>query len=190
MLVGLANRHGVGIDRGGLIPAGALEDELGREDVLARLLAEGEVFARTGQPVGFALDLVPALARLRGDVANVALPNDPRSRRQFKCLEFPGIHVPPLDLYFSTQSNCSYKIATVKPGDIDLWKFCGYNLGMAGRHKKTEAEAKSHTFRIRMTLNDRRLLDEAAKSKSLETSTWARSELVALAKKALRQNRE
>jgi uncharacterized protein (DUF1778 family) len=56
---------------------------------------------------------------------------------------------------------------------------------MAGRHKKPESEAKTYMLRIRMTEADRALLEEAAKSKSLETSTWARSELVALAKKTL-----
>jgi uncharacterized protein (DUF1778 family) len=56
---------------------------------------------------------------------------------------------------------------------------------MAGRHKKPESEAKSYMLRIRMTEQERALLEEAAKTKSLETSTWARSELVALAKKLL-----
>jgi uncharacterized protein (DUF1778 family) len=56
---------------------------------------------------------------------------------------------------------------------------------MAGRHKKPEAESKSYMLRIRMTEADRALLEEAAKQKSLDTSTWARSELVALAKKVL-----
>jgi hypothetical protein len=56
---------------------------------------------------------------------------------------------------------------------------------MAGRHNKPDSEAKSYMLRIRMTEAERKLLEEAAKSKSLETSTWARSELVALAKKLL-----
>jgi uncharacterized protein (DUF1778 family) len=56
---------------------------------------------------------------------------------------------------------------------------------MAGRHTKPEGEAKDAVLRIRMTAADRQLLNEAAKSKSLETSSWARSELVALAKKLL-----
>ena len=43
----------------------------------------------------------------------------------------------------------------------------------------------SYMLRIRMTESDRALLEEAAKSKSLETSTWARSELVTLARKSL-----
>ena len=57
---------------------------------------------------------------------------------------------------------------------------------MANRHnKKPESEAKTYMLRIRMTEADRALMEEAAKAKSLETSTWARSELVALAKKML-----
>jgi uncharacterized protein (DUF1778 family) len=56
---------------------------------------------------------------------------------------------------------------------------------MAGRHKKSESEAMKAILRIRMTHEDRVLLDAAAKAKSLETSTWARSELASLAKKIL-----
>jgi hypothetical protein len=56
---------------------------------------------------------------------------------------------------------------------------------MAGRQKKPEADAKTYMLRIRMTQEERRLLEEAAKSKSLETSTWARSELVALARRII-----
>jgi hypothetical protein len=57
---------------------------------------------------------------------------------------------------------------------------------MSGRPKKPQEDAKSYMLRIRMTEVDRRLLEEAAKTKSLETSTWARSELVALARKVLK----
>jgi len=46
-----------------------------------------------------------------------------------------------------------------------------------------------YMLRIRMTEADRALLEEAAKSKSLETATWARSELVALAEKMLGKGR-
>jgi uncharacterized protein (DUF1778 family) len=56
---------------------------------------------------------------------------------------------------------------------------------MTGRPKKTKPDAKTYMLRIRMTEEDRELMDAAAKSKSLETSTWARSELVTLAKKTL-----
>jgi hypothetical protein len=55
---------------------------------------------------------------------------------------------------------------------------------MAGKPKKPD-QVKSYTLRIRMTEQDRALLDTAARAKSLETSTWARSELVALAKKLI-----
>jgi uncharacterized protein (DUF1778 family) len=60
-----------------------------------------------------------------------------------------------------------------------------YNVGMAGRQKKPESEAKNAVLRIRMTHQDRALLDAAAKGKSLETSSWARSELVALARRII-----
>jgi uncharacterized protein (DUF1778 family) len=55
---------------------------------------------------------------------------------------------------------------------------------MAGKPKKPE-QVKRYMLRIRMTEAEHALLEEAAKGKSLETSTWARSELVALAKKLL-----
>lgn len=60
---------------------------------------------------------------------------------------------------------------------------------MAGRPKKPDADAKTYMLRIRMTEEDRKLLDEAAKLRSLETSTWARSELVSLARKVLGKTR-
>lgn len=60
---------------------------------------------------------------------------------------------------------------------------------MAGRHKKASKDAMSYMLRIRMTEADRALLEEAAKFKSLETSTWARSELVELARKILERRR-
>jgi uncharacterized protein (DUF1778 family) len=56
---------------------------------------------------------------------------------------------------------------------------------MAGRPKKPKTDSKTYMLRIRMTEDDRELIDAAAKAKSLETSTWARSELVSLAKKTL-----
>jgi uncharacterized protein (DUF1778 family) len=55
---------------------------------------------------------------------------------------------------------------------------------MAGKSKKPD-QVKVYMLRVRMTEADRALLEEAAKSRSLETSTWARSELVALARKTL-----
>ena len=55
---------------------------------------------------------------------------------------------------------------------------------MAGKPKKPERR-KSYMLRIRMTEAERGLLEEAASVRSLETSTWARSELVALARRIL-----
>ncbi len=57
---------------------------------------------------------------------------------------------------------------------------------MAGKPKDPEL-VKSFMLRIRMTDSERALMEEAARAKSLETSTWARSELVSLAKKQLRR---
>lgn len=53
------------------------------------------------------------------------------------------------------------------------------------RPKKPTDEAKTYMLRIRMTESERAMLEDAAKTKSLDTSTWARSELVALARKVL-----
>jgi uncharacterized protein (DUF1778 family) len=60
---------------------------------------------------------------------------------------------------------------------------------MAGKPKNPE-QVKTYTLRVRMTETERALLEEAAKAKSLETSTWARSELVALARKLLARHRD
>jgi hypothetical protein len=56
---------------------------------------------------------------------------------------------------------------------------------MAGRAKKPLSQVKSYTLRIRLTQAQRTLLEEAAQSRGLETSTWARAELLALAKELL-----
>ena len=58
------------------------------------------------------------------------------------------------------------------------------------RPKKPTAEAKSYMLRIRMTEAERQLLEEAARAKSLDTSAWARSELVALARKVIAKNQQ
>ena len=55
---------------------------------------------------------------------------------------------------------------------------------MAGK-PKNPGQVKSYMLRIRMTRAERALVEEAAQSRSLETSTWARSELVAQARKTL-----
>jgi uncharacterized protein (DUF1778 family) len=65
-----------------------------------------------------------------------------------------------------------------------LKNLCGYNRHMAGKPKDPDRR-KTFMLRIRMTEADRELLEQAAATRSLETSTWARSELVALAKRVL-----
>lgn len=55
---------------------------------------------------------------------------------------------------------------------------------MAGKPKAPDRR-KTFMLRIRMTEADRTLIEEAARTKSLEMSTWARSELVALARRVI-----
>jgi uncharacterized protein (DUF1778 family) len=58
---------------------------------------------------------------------------------------------------------------------------------MAGRPKKAAGLTRGNVLRIRLTEEERALLDEAARNKGLETSTWARSELVSWARSLLAQ---
>jgi hypothetical protein len=53
------------------------------------------------------------------------------------------------------------------------------------RPAKPEGETRENVLRVRLTEEERAALDQAAKAKSLETSTWARSELITLARKLL-----
>ncbi|MBI3466463.1 MAG: hypothetical protein HY000_25905 [Planctomycetes bacterium] len=46
---------------------------------------------------------------------------------------------------------------------------------------------RENVLRIRLTERERRTLDETAKTVTLETSTWARMELLKLAKRTARQ---
>jgi hypothetical protein len=55
---------------------------------------------------------------------------------------------------------------------------------MAGKPKDPERR-KSYMLRVRMTEQERALIEDAARADSLETSTWARSELVRLARRKL-----
>lgn len=61
--------------------------------------------------------------------------------------------------------------------------FCGYIVVMA-RPKKTKADQRQNVLRIRLTDAERKRLDIAAETKTLDTSTWARAELLQLAKRA------
>ncbi len=51
------------------------------------------------------------------------------------------------------------------------------------RPKKEHAKKKTTYFRFRLTEAEKRLIEEAANSKSLDSSAWARSELLSIAKK-------
>jgi uncharacterized protein (DUF1778 family) len=56
---------------------------------------------------------------------------------------------------------------------------------MTGRPKKPESEVKDYMLRVRLSRDERELLEEAAKVKSLQLSSWVRSEMLALARKVL-----
>ena len=53
---------------------------------------------------------------------------------------------------------------------------------MAGRPKKTESEARANVFRIRLTEAEREEIEQAAQGRGLDTSAWARMELLRLAR--------
>jgi hypothetical protein len=63
---------------------------------------------------------------------------------------------------------------------VALYIFCGYTVSMAGRPKGPTGTARGNVLRIRLTDEERAMLDEAAAAVTLDTSTWARSELLAL----------
>lgn len=67
--------------------------------------------------------------------------------------------------------------------DLDFCLSCGYTSVMAGRPKKPKNETRDNVLRIRLTDDERKALDQAALAVGLETSTWARFELLALAQK-------
>src|SRR5438874_2677843 len=85
------------------------------------------------------------------------------------------------------RTQCSYINATIgRSVGLDFLLFCGYHVSMAGRPKKPENDARANVLRIRLTEAEREAIDDAAKTRGLETSTWARMELLALARKTQR----
>jgi hypothetical protein len=66
------------------------------------------------------------------------------------------------------------------------WRLCGYNSVMA-RPKKKPADNRTNVLRVRLTEKERQELDQAAMSSGLEVSTWARFELLDLAKRIARK---
>jgi uncharacterized protein (DUF1778 family) len=51
-----------------------------------------------------------------------------------------------------------------------------------------KSEKMGYMLRVRMFDEDRALMEQAAKLAGLELSTWARTQLIALARKALKQD--
>lgn len=51
------------------------------------------------------------------------------------------------------------------------------------RPKKPAGESRANVLRIRLTDAERRALDAAANARTLDTSTWARAELLQIAKR-------
>ena len=51
------------------------------------------------------------------------------------------------------------------------------------RPKKLKADRRQDVLRIRLTDAERKALDAAAAARTLDTSTWARAELLQLAKR-------
>ena len=56
---------------------------------------------------------------------------------------------------------------------------------MAGKPKKPD-QVKTFMLRVRLTEAERQLLEQAAQSRSLQLSSWARSELLVLARRLLK----
>jgi uncharacterized protein (DUF1778 family) len=54
-----------------------------------------------------------------------------------------------------------------------------------GRPKKPAGAARDSILQVRLTEAERKLLDDAAQSKALDTSAWVRMEALALAKHLL-----
>ena len=82
-------------------------------------------------------------------------------------------------------SQRGYIVATSWPQSIvlTLWPHLAYNVAMASKKQKA-ADSRENVLRIRLTDVERQELDAAAQERSLETSTWARSELLMLARAA------
>jgi hypothetical protein len=53
---------------------------------------------------------------------------------------------------------------------------------MRGRHKKKQTDRRENVLRIRLTEAEREILDDMAQELGLDTSSWARSELLQIAK--------
>ncbi|GMU21516.1 MAG: hypothetical protein AMXMBFR13_16090 [Phycisphaerae bacterium] len=69
---------------------------------------------------------------------------------------------------------------------FDEGPFAWYSCSMPetrGRPQKPSGERRANTLRIRLTPDERKSIDDAAKVNALEASTWARSVLIREAQK-------
>jgi uncharacterized protein (DUF1778 family) len=71
---------------------------------------------------------------------------------------------------------------------LRLGLFVATLSGMTGRPKKPTGEARDNILRIRLTDEERKAIDDAAKERGLDSSAWARMELLALARKSIKEN--
>jgi len=60
-------------------------------------------------------------------------------------------------------------------------------MGMA-RPTKPPGEVRENVLRIRLTEVERKAIDETAQARGLDSSTWARMELLSLVKKSRTKN--
>ena len=65
---------------------------------------------------------------------------------------------------------------------IDTWPLNCYNVAMKKIQKSAVSKTREKPLRIRLMDDERRLLDEVAREKGLPTATWARMELLGIAK--------
>lgn len=80
---------------------------------------------------------------------------------------------------FFLYPHCSYNVATSQ--GVDTWLHERYDMAMPKQSKKV-ADNRDNVLRIRLKAAERQELDQAAQERSLDTSTWARMELIRLAR--------
>lgn len=61
--------------------------------------------------------------------------------------------------------------------NIDLYLYCGYNLGMAKIGRPKQATRRTEYLELRLTENEKRAFSEAANIAGITVSTWVRERL-------------